>query len=430
MAGQALGVMMAERIRVVPDRHAKHVIKPKLDEVSVTDWREIEAIRALGYETAAKIGREFVYRALSPADWKLHIEARQARKGPSPVEPQFVEVEGVDVRAVDEIERAVEPALGAELDPNELELRLPRWQAVDATRASGTTCCRTATASGSKSALATSSTTPLLESRDRRRGSRRRMGGVAPIIVVADPETGAMTSTSLLVVVWLAPLAGPASACTDPAGAENGPSGIVVADPRNDAPRSSGLAQGYNTKDSKASFPALPLLRSSASCGASQIPRWLGCVGRAEQALDQALEAGHSLLQSVHAVSQRPQLGCEGVHPSLERTQPLVVPDLQREHETSQGGSHAQDADQLSAHSLSVTVVTVPQELENSIPRELESYRNRGKPTPSSIRRALDRAERLARGRRRAGHGSEVRPYRGVRVLAAGFGRFLDGGAR
>ena len=36
------------------------------------------------------------------------------------------------------------------------------------------------------------------------------------------------------------------------------------------------------------------------------VPRRLGHLRRAEQALDQALEAGHSLLQSAHALAQRP----------------------------------------------------------------------------------------------------------------------------
>ena len=162
VASQGLGVMMAERTRVVLDRHADHVIKPELDEISAADWREFEAIRELGYEAATAACMELAYLALSPAEWKRHIEARQARKGPSPVElePQFVKVKGVDDRAVVEIERTVEPMLGAALDSKEFELRLTRWQAVAATRASDTTCCRTATASGSEFALVRRLTAP------------------------------------------------------------------------------------------------------------------------------------------------------------------------------------------------------------------------------------------------------------------------------
>ena len=126
VASQALGVMMAERTRAVLKRHADHVITPELDDVSADDWREFEAVRALGYEAAEAAGDALAHLALSPPEWERHVEARQARRVPSLVEPQFLKVKGVDRRAADDIGQAVEPVLGAALDPNELELRLTR----------------------------------------------------------------------------------------------------------------------------------------------------------------------------------------------------------------------------------------------------------------------------------------------------------------
>ncbi len=126
VANQALGVMMVERTRGVLDRHADHVITPELDEVLAFDWREFDTIRALGYEAAAAAGGALAYLALSPAEWERHIDERRARRTPSLVEPQFVRVEGVHDQAADEVSRAVEPMLGTELDPNELDLRLTR----------------------------------------------------------------------------------------------------------------------------------------------------------------------------------------------------------------------------------------------------------------------------------------------------------------
>ena len=126
IASQAIGVMMAERTRSVLNRHADHVITPALDDVSAADWREFEAIRALGYEAAVEACVELAYLALSPAEWERHIEARQARRVPLPVEPRFVRVMGVEGPAKDELARTVEPVLGATLVPNELALRLTR----------------------------------------------------------------------------------------------------------------------------------------------------------------------------------------------------------------------------------------------------------------------------------------------------------------
>ena len=126
VASQALGVMMAERTRRVLDDHADHVITPVLEGVSLTDWREFETIRRLGYEAAAAAGDTLAYLSLPPAEWERYLEARRARRAPSLVEPQFVRVDGVPPLAVDDVAGAVEPVLGTALDPDELDRRLTR----------------------------------------------------------------------------------------------------------------------------------------------------------------------------------------------------------------------------------------------------------------------------------------------------------------
>ena len=126
VANQALGVMMAERTRSVLGRHADHVIKPALDDVSTVDFREFDTIRALGYAAAAAAGDALAHLALSTVDWDQYLKARRARKASSPVEPRFVRVQGVNDREVDDIAHAVKPILGKALDPEELDLRLSR----------------------------------------------------------------------------------------------------------------------------------------------------------------------------------------------------------------------------------------------------------------------------------------------------------------
>ena len=126
VANQALGVMMAERTHSVLGRHADHVIRPALDDVSAVDFREFDTIRALGYEAAAVKSDALAHLALSTADWERHLEARRARRASSRVEPRFVRVEGVKGRAIDDIAQAVKPVLGTALDADELDRRLSR----------------------------------------------------------------------------------------------------------------------------------------------------------------------------------------------------------------------------------------------------------------------------------------------------------------
>ena len=124
MAGQALTLMMNERTRNVVSDHADHVITPALEGLSVMDWRRFDAIRALGYRAAAAAGAELAYLSLSPAAWERHVEERRLRGAALPVVPRFVRVEGVERRDAEDIAQAVEPMLGTDLDPDELERRL------------------------------------------------------------------------------------------------------------------------------------------------------------------------------------------------------------------------------------------------------------------------------------------------------------------
>ena len=124
LAGQAVTVMMNERTREVLSAHADHVIVPPLEGISLMDWRRSETIRALGYRAAALAGDELGYLALSPAEWERHVEERRHRGAASPDVPRFVRVEGVTGREAEEIAGVVEPVLGTELDPDELETRL------------------------------------------------------------------------------------------------------------------------------------------------------------------------------------------------------------------------------------------------------------------------------------------------------------------
>ena len=124
LAGQAVTVMMNERTREVLSDHADHVIAPPLEGMSLMDWRRSDSIRALGYRAAAAAGEDLAYLSLSPAEWERHVEERRRRDAASPDVPRFVRVDGVTGREAEEIAEAVEPVLGAELDPDELELRL------------------------------------------------------------------------------------------------------------------------------------------------------------------------------------------------------------------------------------------------------------------------------------------------------------------
>ena len=124
MAGQALTLMMNERTRNVLSAHADHVITPALEGVSVMDWRRFDTIRALGYRAVAEAGDELAHLSLSPAAWERHVEERRLRGAAPAVVPQFVRVEGVDGRDAEDVARAVEPVLGTDLDPDELERRL------------------------------------------------------------------------------------------------------------------------------------------------------------------------------------------------------------------------------------------------------------------------------------------------------------------
>ncbi|MDE2865055.1 MAG: patatin-like phospholipase family protein [Gemmatimonadota bacterium] len=124
LAGQALTLMMNERTRNVLTEHADHVIVPPLDGLSLMDWRRFDTIRERGYRAAAEAGEELAYLSLSPAAWERHLEERRLRDAASPVVPQFVRVDGVPGQDAEEVARAIEPVLGTELDPDELELRL------------------------------------------------------------------------------------------------------------------------------------------------------------------------------------------------------------------------------------------------------------------------------------------------------------------
>ena len=124
LASQAILLMMNERTRNVLVDHADHVITPALESVSLMDWRRFDAIRELGYRAAAAAGGDLAHLSLSPVAWKRHLEERRRRIAASPVVPRFVRVDGVEGRDADEIARAIEPVLGTELDPDELELRL------------------------------------------------------------------------------------------------------------------------------------------------------------------------------------------------------------------------------------------------------------------------------------------------------------------
>ena len=124
MAGQALLLMMNERTRNVLNDHADHVIVPPLEGLSLMDWRRSDTIRALGYRAAAAAGDELAYLSLSPEAWEQHVGERRLRGAATPAAPQFVRVEGVESRDAKDIARAIEPVLGTELDPDELEIRL------------------------------------------------------------------------------------------------------------------------------------------------------------------------------------------------------------------------------------------------------------------------------------------------------------------
>ena len=126
VAGQAVRIMMTERVRNVMSHHADHVIEPPVEGISTTDWRRFDAIRDIGYQAAAEAGESLAYLSLSPAAWARHVEARRVRRPPPPAEPRFVRVEGVDRRSVEEIARAMEPVLGTALDPDRIERRLTR----------------------------------------------------------------------------------------------------------------------------------------------------------------------------------------------------------------------------------------------------------------------------------------------------------------
>ena len=124
LAGQALTLMMNERTRNVLGQHADHVIVPPLEGMSLMDWRRSDTIRALGYRAAAAAAEELAHLSLSPAEWERHVEGRRLRDAASPDAPGFVRVDGVTGPDAEDIIRAVEPVLGTELDPDELELRL------------------------------------------------------------------------------------------------------------------------------------------------------------------------------------------------------------------------------------------------------------------------------------------------------------------
>lgn len=126
LAGQALTLMMNERTRNVLNDHADHVIVPALDGVSLMDWRDFDTIRALGYHAAAAAEEELAHLALSPAAWERHVREQRRRSATSPAVPRFVRVEGVARPDAEEIAQAIEPVLGTDLDPDELELRLTR----------------------------------------------------------------------------------------------------------------------------------------------------------------------------------------------------------------------------------------------------------------------------------------------------------------
>ena len=126
VAGQAVRIMMAERVRSVLNRHADHVIAPPVEGIRTTDWRRFDAIRAIGYQAAAEAGESLAHLSLSPAEWERHVEARRARRPPSLAEPRFVRVAGVDRLSTEEIARSMEQVLGTALDPDQLDRRLTR----------------------------------------------------------------------------------------------------------------------------------------------------------------------------------------------------------------------------------------------------------------------------------------------------------------
>lgn len=124
VANQAIGVMMVERTRRVIGLYADHVVAPATEDVGSGDWRELETIRALGYEAAADVGGSLAYLALSPVEWEAHLEARRRRRASAAIEPTFVTVDAASEQGAEEIGGAVEPLLGRPLDPDALDRRL------------------------------------------------------------------------------------------------------------------------------------------------------------------------------------------------------------------------------------------------------------------------------------------------------------------
>lgn len=97
------------------------VITPGLEQLSGTDFVRVDAFADRGYKAAAAKATILERFALSDAEWKNYVAARDARKRSTIAMPAFVQIEGVDHKTA----LALQARLAGFINT---PLLLPRWE--------------------------------------------------------------------------------------------------------------------------------------------------------------------------------------------------------------------------------------------------------------------------------------------------------------
>ena len=102
------------------------VVNVDLHEYSSIDYQKSKVIIAKGRQAAEDKARVLAPFALNDAEWKNHLEQREARRRGDRLPPQFVRVMGTDAGTAKHIEAFLQPLVGKPLDARTLDGLLTR----------------------------------------------------------------------------------------------------------------------------------------------------------------------------------------------------------------------------------------------------------------------------------------------------------------
>jgi NTE family protein len=125
MLGQSLSVMIAANERRNIEM-ADILITVNLAGYTSLDYGSGDKIADLGVQGAEKKRRMLLTLAVDEPTWARYREEKQQRRIVTVPQPQFVAVEGADPKMTRDLETSLQPFVGKELEPTQLERSLTR----------------------------------------------------------------------------------------------------------------------------------------------------------------------------------------------------------------------------------------------------------------------------------------------------------------